>query len=234
MIEIERARILYQSSECLVINKNPGEACEGALKGIASLPQLLMAQFHTKAAPEAVHRLDVPVSGCCLFSCNPHAHVTLSRAFAQGTCIKKYWAVVEMPDPSRVYAPGAELVHWVQNIPGNRAIAFDESGPQRKKAVLRYQLAGSGEHYLFMTIDLITGRHHQIRAQLAKIGLHIKGDLKYGAKRSEKNGGIRLHAAALTFPNPLNTTKYISAHCAPERLDPLWEAFCSRQTALSA
>ena len=93
--------------------------------------------------------------------------------------------------------------------------------------MLRYRLAGQGDNYLFMDIELVTGRHHQIRAQLAAEGLHVKGDLKYGAKRSEKQGGIRLHAFSLAFPNPLNPDETIRVKALPPVMDTLWSAFHS-------
>jgi 23S rRNA pseudouridine1911/1915/1917 synthase len=135
---------------------------------------------------------------------------------------KRYWAIVEQPKDSgackwieEVSSDFTEILHWIQFEPQtspargegspldsrkNKSIAHNEQGRGRKKAVLRCRLAGKGRDYLFLEIDLVTGRHHQIRAQLEKLGLHIKGDLKYGARRSERDGGIRLHARMLSFP----------------------------------
>ena len=130
-----------------------------------------------------------------------------------------------------------ELVHWLyENKMTNKSLVLplDAEPPTRrrirerpKKAVLRYRVVGKGDHYLFLEINLVTGRHHQIRAQLAAVGLHIKGDLKYGAKRSEKDGGIRLHAYSLVFPDTLKarSRRKIKVKAVPPLQDPLWKAF---------
>jgi 23S rRNA pseudouridine1911/1915/1917 synthase len=213
----------------MVINKLPGEAAEGAGKGMIDLPPVLQQQFG--GAFFAVHRLDVPVSGCTLFARTPGALSFLSAAFAAGRVQKHYWAIVEMPPPNLSLEPAGELIHWLEtDRRRHKSTAHTEKGPGRKQAVLRYAITGRGTNYLFMEIALITGRHHQIRAQLANLGLHIKGDLKYGSKRSEKNGGIRLHAYALRFPappgSPGNTGEgYILAKALPPLRDRLWEDF---------
>jgi 23S rRNA pseudouridine1911/1915/1917 synthase len=162
-----------------------------------------------------------------LFAKTPRALTLLGRAFSreseQPQVIKKYWAVVETP--SQPLPPEAELVHWLSfDREANKSRAFTEDGRGRKKAVLRYKCVGRGDRYLFLEIDLISGRHHQIRAQLAARGLHIKGDLKYGSRRSEKDGGIRLHAFFLSFPCPAEPARTIAVSAPPPRLDPLWKA----------
>jgi 23S rRNA pseudouridine1911/1915/1917 synthase len=138
----------------------------------------------------------------------------------------------ETPVPSgALIPPGSsesgevELVHWLAAGRGNRSLVYDEPGPGRKRSVLRCRLLGRGERYLFLEIRLITGRHHQIRAQLSHIGLPIKGDLKYGARRSEKNGGIRLHCRSLAFPNPAGDGRMIRVAAPPPEPDNLWRAF---------
>jgi 23S rRNA pseudouridine1911/1915/1917 synthase len=260
---IEDARILYAGRDCLVINKLPGESAEpvdpafsaksvdssasadpqkpqdppGA-GGMVSLPRILAAQFGGGQTggpgfPAAVHRLDVPVSGCVLFARNPRALAALSASFAQGRAEKIYWAIVEMPPPGTIPAEAGELVHWIKtDTRRNKSIAYNEAGPGRKKAVLRYRVRGRGLHYLFLEIDLITGRHHQIRAQLAALGLRIKGDLKYGSRRSEKNGGIRLHGFSLSFPDPGDPENTIRVQGDPPLPDPLWEAFKALNNAV--
>jgi len=132
--------------------------------------------------------------------------------------------------------PESELVHWLAvDSKTNKAFALAPDAisgaspaskhKDLKKAMLRYKIIGQGDRYLFLEIDLITGRHHQIRAQLAALGLHIKGDLKYGARRSEKSGGIRLHAYSLAFPNPLKSGEVIRVKARPPVIDSLWTAF---------
>lgn len=210
-------RVLFQNDACLVINKLPGESSE--------FPRLGAAMQGEKF-PVPVHRLDMPVSGCLLLANNEAAAAFLGAAFASyDKTEKRYWAIVEKSDAA--IPMQAELVHWLgENKKLNKAFALQSRQNEgQKKAVMRYRVAGQGDHYLFLEIDLVTGRHHQIRAQLAAIGLHIKGDLKYGARRSEKNGGIRLHSFSLGFPNPLNADEIIRVKAPPPYLDPLWEAF---------
>lgn len=231
-------RRLFENEACVVINKLPGESSE-----------IIASEAGSAAGKPCflVHRLDMPVSGCLLLAKNPRAAALLSEAFRRGdgSVTKKYRAIAEMPGTPAGSAdlhslPGeAELIHWLyEDKKRNKSFAapfMDSCGkelppPGRgrikpQKAVLRYRLAGKGDHYLFFEIDLVTGRHHQIRAQLSAIGLHIKGDLKYGARRSEKNGGIKLHAFSLAFPDPLKPDCKIEVKAMPPVMDALWEAF---------
>jgi 23S rRNA pseudouridine1911/1915/1917 synthase len=244
------SRILYCDANCVVVNKMAGEAVEGAGKGMIDLPKILAAQMpglnlppaeaqDALAIPSAVHRLDVPVTGCAAFARTENALRFLNDAFRNETVNKRYWAIIEPPPEAGVCqwlenpsSEFTEIVHWIQfNSQKNKSFAHDEQGGERKKAVLRCRLAGRGRDYLFLEIDLVTGRHHQIRAQFEKMGLHIKGDLKYGARRSEKEGGICLHARLLSFPSaakpgdsPLNAPK-ITVQADPPVMNNLWQAF---------
>jgi 23S rRNA pseudouridine1911/1915/1917 synthase len=225
---IEAPRILYAGRECLVINKIPGESAEPAEAGnLVNLPRILAAQFGNTGGlsmPAAVHRLDIPVSGCVLFARTAAALASLSAAFARGLVEKNYWALVEMPET--LPEERGELVHWIKtDTRRNKSIAYDEPGPGRKKALLRYAIRGRGIRYLFLEIELVTGRHHQIRAQLAARGLHIKGDLKYGSRRSEKRGGIGLHSYSLAFPDPARPEQILRVSGEPPFADTLWDAF---------
>jgi len=219
-------RILYQSSACAVVNKIKGEAAEGAKDGIINLPQELKAFLKTDFI-EAVHRIDVPVTGCALFGLSKTSLEYLNAVFAGKSDLKaekRYWAILEKP--KNLPPENGELVHWIEtNTRTNKSFAYSDACAGRKKAVLRYKITGEGKNYLFMEIEILSGRHHQIRAQLAAAGLHIKGDLKYGAKRSEKSGGIRLHARYLSFPNPLNKKETIIVTADPPDMDNLWRAF---------
>jgi 23S rRNA pseudouridine1911/1915/1917 synthase len=220
---IDESRSIYTSAECIVVNKIPGEAAEGAVKEMTDLPRLLAEQFGGTFT--AVHRLDVPVSGCTLFARTPAALSFLNAAFAAGRVQKYYWAIIEMPPPGLDLAETGELVHWLEtDRRHNKSAAFTEEAPGRKKAILRYRISGRGINYFFMEIELVSGRRHQIRAQLAALGIHIKGDLKYGARRSEKAGGIRLHARSLRFPTT-RTEEYILVRATPPLRDRLWEDF---------
>ena len=242
------SRVLHCDANCVVVNKIAGEACEGAGEGMAPLPDLLAAELAAPCrappsardplpAPVAVNRLDVPVSGCALFARGRAALSFLNDAFVKGAVEKRYWAIVERPRndsahprfPENALSQGFEAVHWTRfDRRRNKAVAHGESGPGRKKAILRCRLVGEGRDYLFMEIDLVTGRRHQIRAQLERLGLRVKGDLKYGARRSEKSGGIRLHARSLSFPAPdaqSGGAGRISAIAEPPFWDGLWRAF---------
>ncbi|MDR1287614.1 MAG: RNA pseudouridine synthase [Treponema sp.] len=225
---------VFIDGDCAVVNKAPGESSEPLCPpAMTSLPRLLEERLGGPFF--AVHRLDVPVSGCVLFARNREALAFLGRAFAEhsegrggeGSIKKMYWAVTEMP--GREIPQSGELVHWIKAGPSKSA-AFDGEGPGRKRAALRYRIAGKGDRYLFLEIELLTGRRHQIRAQLARLDLHIKGDLKYGARRSEKGGGIRLHACSLSFP-VFKTGETVTVYAPPPPSAPgglpdsLWMAF---------
>jgi 23S rRNA pseudouridine1911/1915/1917 synthase len=225
------SRILYQSAACIVVNKQKGESVENSKGGIVNLQEELSSLLPEAKLIEAVHRLDVPVTGCALFALTKDALSFLGGAFAaEDSPIEKlYWAIIEKPLfnlPEK-----GELTHWIETDTGkNKSFAYGEEKKGRKKAVLRYKTAGEGTNYLFLEINLLTGRHHQIRAQLAAEGLHIKGDLKYGAKRSEKDGGIRLHARSLSFPDPLNKTEKIKVSAPLLLKDNLWMSFEKERT----
>jgi 23S rRNA pseudouridine1911/1915/1917 synthase len=223
-------RILFQNDCCAVLNKKSGEHCEsdGAAVGNAvSLCDEARALFPAVALVEAAHRLDVPVTGCVLVALSKDALGFLQEQFRAAKVTKTYIAVIEKP--AAPLGASGTLRHWVSvDKKKNKARALDKKIPNlnAKYAELRYQVAGAGDNYLFMNIDLVTGRQHQIRAQLAAIGLHIKGDLKYGAARSEKLGGIRLHARSISFPNPvIGSNETITVTAPLPFVDPLWSAF---------
>jgi 23S rRNA pseudouridine1911/1915/1917 synthase len=231
------SRILQLHDDYLALNKVPGESVEALVSpggGAASLPQVLQQELGDAVPPAAPHRLDVPVSGCVLFARNPRTLAFLSGCFRDpGRVEKIYWGIAapnretENSGPSipPEQAAYVELVHWLAAGRGNRSLAYDEGGPGRKRGVLYYRVLGRGDRYLFLEIRLITGRHHQIRAQLSRIGLPIKGDLKYGARRSEKGGGIRLHCHSLAFPSPAGDGRTIRVEAPPPEIDNLWRAF---------
>ena len=217
--QTQATTILFENEACLVLNKRCGEVGQ-------------MSNGHLWP----VHRLDTPASGCLLLAKTKMAAAFLSSAFAAERAVeKRYWAIVEKARRHEMPPTGEwqEAVHWIQFASRlNKSFAYIEKKANTKRALLRWRFVGSGDHYLFLELELITGRHHQIRAQLAAIGLHIKGDLKYGARRSEKDGGIRLHARSLSFPNPLykqstelNQPETILVEALPLFQDQLWEAF---------
>lgn len=238
-----KLRILYNSPSCIVVNKLIGEAVEGAKKGMVDLQKELallsgggVELTEAVRLVQAVNRLDVPVTGCALFALTKKSLAFLNNAFAEGipSVEKKYWAITEKLPVS--LPESAEYTHWIEtNSRINKSFAYEKEKKGLKKAALRYRKIAEGDNYLFLEIDLLSGRHHQIRAQLAAIGLHIKGDLKYGARRSEKEGGIRLHARSLSFPNPMSKNEIIHVTANPPQEDNLWNDFLNllknRQTA---
>jgi 23S rRNA pseudouridine1911/1915/1917 synthase len=189
------------------------------------LPRLL-AEYCSPLRPLPVHRLDVPVTGCVLFALNGEALRFLGKAFREGKTQKNYWAITEFSSSGKTPPDDGELKHWIGTgrAGANKVTVSDKEGPALRESRLRYRIVGRGEHYLFWEIELLSGRHHQIRAQLAREGFPIKGDLKYGARRSEKAGGIRLHARGLSFPDP-ESSNTITVSCFPPLEDNLWLAF---------
>lgn len=166
-----------------------------------------------------VHRLDRPTSGIVLFAKTSKALPRLNKLFSEGKTQKTYWVVVSAPPPN-----GEDtLTHWlVRNPKQNKSYAHKNEVPNSKKAILSYRLLKTLDNYYLLEIDLKTGRHHQIRAQLAAIGCIIKGDLKYGAQRSNKNGSIHLHARELSLIHPVKQEPIEFTANPPA--DAIWEA----------
>ena len=214
----ENVDVLYEDNHVIGINKRVGDIVQGDKTGDIPLSEHLKAYLKKKynkpgeAYLGIVHRLDRPTTGVVLFAKTSKALSRLNTMFADKAQVQKtYWALVDAMPP----ATEGTLTHWlVRNEKQNKSVAYNKEVQQSKKAVLHYKLLKSFDHYHLLEIDLITGRHHQIRAQLAAIGLHIKGDLKYGAKRSNPDGGICLHAYKLTFEHPVKK-EVITIEAAP-------------------
>ena len=214
----ENVDVLYEDNHVIGINKRVGDIVQGDKTGDIPLSEHLKAYLKKKYSKPGeaylgvVHRLDRPTTGVVLFAKTSKALSRLNAMFADKAQVQKtYWALVDAMPP----ATEGTLTHWlVRNEKQNKSVAYNKEVQQSKKAVLHYKLLKSFDHYHLLEIDLITGRHHQIRAQLAAIGLHIKGDLKYGAKRSNPDGGICLHAYKLTFEHPVKK-EVISIEAAP-------------------
>ena len=214
----ENVDVLYEDNHVIGINKRVGDIVQGDKTGDIPLSEHLKAYLKKKYSKPGeaylgvVHRLDRPTTGVVLFAKTSKALSRLNAMFADKAQVQKtYWALVDAMPP----ATEGTLTHWlVRNEKQNKSVAHNKEVQQSKKAVLHYKLLKSFDHYHLLEIDLITGRHHQIRAQLAAIGLHIKGDLKYGAKRSNPDGGICLHAYKLTFEHPVKK-EVISIEAAP-------------------
>ncbi len=225
--------ILYEDNHLLVVNKRSSDIVQGDKTGDTALPDVLKAYLKEKYQKPGnvfcgvVHRLDRPTSGVLLFARTSKALERLNEQFQKRTTKKIYWAIVEQL-PSK---KSAVLEHFLKkNEKQNKSYATTSEVPQSKKAVLSYNLKASSEKYHLLEITLETGRHHQIRAQLAHEGIHIKGDLKYGAKRSNENGSISLHARSLEFMHP--TRNEPIRVVAPVPKDTLWEYFEKQMNGL--
>lgn len=165
-----------------------------------------------------VHRLDRPTTGVVVFAKTSKALPRLNKLFADKTAKKTYWAVVKNTPPKQKDT----LIHWLKKNPkNNKSTAFKQETEGAKKAILHYKLLKKLDNYNLLEINLETGRHHQIRCQLTTINCHIKGDLKYGAKRSNKDGGIHLHARHIEFIHPVK--KELLKITAPLPKDQIWK-----------
>ena len=218
--------ILYEDNHLVIVNKQAGEIVQGDKTGDTPLSDIVKDWLKEKYNKPGnvylgvVHRLDRPVSGVVLFAKTSKALPRLNKMFAEHNKVNKtYWAIVQ----NRPQEPQGTLTHWLtRQEKNNTARAYDREVPGSKKAVLDYELIASGDRYHLLEIHLHTGRHHQIRCQLAKIGCPIKGDLKYGAPRSNPDGSISLHARTLTLEHPVNHE--IISVTAPVPDDKLWLA----------
>ena len=203
----ENISVLYEDNHLIAISKRVGDIVQGDKTGDTPLSDILKAYLKDKynkpneAFLGVVHRLDRPTTGIVLFAKISKALARLNAMFANKEEVQKtYWALVDAPPPQ---AEGT-LTHWlVRNEKQNKSVAYNKEVQHSKKAVLHYTVLKTLQHYYLLEIKLITGRHHQIRAQFAAVGCHIKGDLKYGAKRSNPDGGISLHAYQLAFVHPV-------------------------------
>ena len=218
--------ILYEDNHLVIVNKQAGEIVQGDKTGDTPLSDFVKDWLKEKYNKPGnvylgvVHRLDRPVSGVVLFAKTSKALPRLNKMFAEHNKVNKtYWAIVQ----NRPLEPQGTLTHWLtRQEKNNTARAYDREVPGSKKAVLDYELIASGDKYYLLEIHLHTGRHHQIRCQLAKIGCPIKGDLKYGAPRSNPDGSISLHARTLTLEHPVNHESISVTAPVPD--DKLWLA----------
>ena len=227
-------QVVYEDNHIIIVSKESGEIVQGDKTGDVPLSETVKAYIKEKyAKPGAVflgvtHRLDRPVSGLVVFARTSKALERLNRMFAQGEVHKTYWAIVGKPDATteKVEVNNEEwttLEHWLtRNEKQNKSYAYDHEVPHSKKAVLKYRVIGVYDRYMLLEVNLLTGRHHQIRCQLAKIGCPIKGDLKYGAKRSNPDGSISLLSRRVEFIHPVSKKQIIAE--APLPQDNLWKA----------
>lgn len=217
--------ILYEDNHLIAVNKRPADIVQGDKTGDVTLADKVKDYIRASRGKTGEvfvgipHRLDRPTSGVVLFARTSKALSRLSEMFRTGGVAKTYWALVAEKPP----AEAGTLVHWLtRNSEQNKSYAWDEKRPGAREARLAYRLLFSLERYHLLEIRLETGRHHQIRAQLHAVGCHIKGDLKYGATRSNPGGGIHLHARSVTFTHPVS--KEALTILADPPPDPLWDA----------
>lgn len=218
-------QVIYEDNHIIVVAKHSGEIVQGDKSGDRPLTEDVKAYLKEKYAKPGlvflgvVHRLDRPVSGLVVFARTSKALSRLNEMFRNGSIHKTYWALVQTPPP----AEEGELIHWLtRNERQNKSYAYRNEVPGSKKAVLRYRVIGQTDRYTLLEIQLLTGRHHQIRCQLAAMGCPIRGDLKYGAPRSTPDGSISLLARSIEFVHPVS--KEIIRLEAPLPEDSLWQA----------
>ena len=219
--------ILYEDNHLLIVNKHCGDLVQPDPSGDPALEDRIKAFIKERDAKPGevflgvVHRIDRPVSGAVLFAKTSKALVRLNEMIREGRIRKLYWALTEAaPDPVR-----GELHHYIlRDGKTNRSRACDAPRDGAKPAALRYEILGAGNRYTLLGIELLTGRHHQIRAQLAKIGCPIRGDLKYGARRSLPGGGISLHSRCVAFDHPVRHEP-VSVTAPVPAGDHLWACF---------
>ena len=218
--------VVYEDNHIIVVNKTASEIVQGDKTGDTPLSETVKEYLKVKYNKPGnvfcgvTHRLDRPVSGLVVFAKPSKALSRLNDMFRLGEVKKPYWAIVK-EGPKELEG---ELTHWmVRNEKQNKSYAYDKERPNSKKAILRYKLIGHSENYHLLEVDLQTGRHHQIRCQLAKMGCPIKGDLKYGSPRSNPDGSICLHARRVTFVHPVS--KEVIDITAPLPPGNLWNGF---------
>jgi len=219
--------ILFEDNHLIAINKRCGDIVQGDRTGDSPIGEEVKIYLKEKYKKPGnvflgvTHRLDRPTSGVLLFARTSKSLTRMNELFREdGEINKSYWAVVDnKPEPL-----AAKLEHWlVRNEKQNKSFAYLKEQKEAKKASLTYRYLASSDRFHLLEIELHTGRHHQIRAQLAAIGLHIKGDLKYGFPRSNKDGGIHLHARTIRFIHPVSLEQVQVT--APVPNDPVWQYF---------
>ena len=218
--------VVYEDNHIIIVNKTASEIVQGDKTGDTPLSEIVKQYLKEKYQKPGnvfigvTHRLDRPVSGLVVFAKTGKALSRLNEMFKNSEVKKTYWAVVKnLPREEE-----GELVNYlVRNEKQNKSYAYDKEVPGSKKAILRYRIIGRSQNYYLLEVDLKTGRHHQIRCQLAKMGSPIKGDLKYGSPRSNPDGSICLHARSIRFVHPVS--KELIEVEAPVPPGNLWNGF---------
>ena len=231
--------VVYEDNHIIIVYKESGEIVQGDKTGDRPLSDIVKDYIKEKyQKPGAVflgvvHRLDRPVSGLVVFARTSKALTRLNNMFRDGEVHKTYWAIVSKTEENRKKTEEERgemddsshtLEHWlVRNEKQNKSYAYDHEVPNSKKAILKYRIIGHSDRYTLLEVSLLTGRHHQIRCQLAAMGCPIKGDLKYGAKRSNPDGSISLLSHRVEFIHPVSKERIVVESPLPN--DPLWQTF---------
>lgn len=218
--------ILFEDNHLIIFNKQPSQIVQGDKTGDIPLSDLLKAFIKERDQKPGnvylgvVHRIDRPVSGVVVFAKTSKALTRLNKMIKAGQIHKTYWAVVKNQPPEE----SGHLLHYLKkNEEKNKSFAYDKEVSGSRKAELTYRLIGASQHYFLLEVNLLTGRHHQIRTQLSKIGCPIKGDLKYGSDRSNPDGSIHLHARQIVFIHPVSKEEINVIADPPD--DKLWASF---------
>jgi 23S rRNA pseudouridine1911/1915/1917 synthase len=226
MSTVENLRVLYEDNHIIAVNKRNSDIIQSDISGDTTLCETVKGYVKWKynkpglAFIGTVHRLDRPVSGIVLYARTTKALNRLSNMFKYREVQKTYWAVVKgIPEPEE----GTIINYLWKDEKLNKTFAFPEPGPDRKESELSYKMIGAGDNYTFLEVYPKTGRHHQIRATLSSLNCPIKGDIKYGSKRTNDNASIHLHARKIEFMHPVKKTPITIVAPPPE--DALWDEF---------
>ena len=226
--------ILYEDNHLIIVNKHVGDLVQSDPDGTEAIEDQIKAMIKIRDhKPGAVflgvaHRIDRPVSGAVIFAKTSKALARLNEMIRNKQVKKTDGAITE----ERPAEEEGSLHHWIaRNAKTNRSHAYQKPKGDAKEALLDYRVLGASTNYTLVEVDLKTGRHHQIRAQLSAIGCSIKGDLKYGAKRSNPNGGISLHSRSMTFIHPVRKEQVTIEAPVPTD-DNLWLFFAQSQAGL--
>lgn len=217
--------VLYEDNHIIIVNKASGEIVQGDKTGDTPLVETIRAYIKEKYNKPGnvfcglTHRLDRPVSGVVIFAKTSKALERINNMLKNHEIKKTYWAIVKNTPKQEA---GTLVNYLVRNEKQNKSYAYNTEKPNSKRAELNYKVIGKSDNYTLLEVNLITGRHHQIRCQLAAMGCPIKGDLKYGFSRSNPDGSISLHARSVEFTHPVSKERIHVE--APTPVDNLWKA----------
>jgi len=221
----DNLQVLHEDNHIIIVNKRAGDIVQGDKTGDKPLSDVVKDYIKDKYNKPGnvylgvVHRLDRPTTGIIMFSKTSKALPRLNKVFAEKKAKKTYWALIKNKPPKT----NDTLLHWLKKNPkNNKSTAYPKDVEGSKKAILHYKIIKKLDNFFLLELDLETGRHHQIRVQLSSIGCPIKGDLKYGFDRSNKDASISLHARTLEFIHPVK--KETIKITAPLPNDALWRA----------